>query len=236
MTLEETMKLLDIESESDFMYFDQFAALMEIEIPIDYDMFAELLLMMESDHLKNILQSFFEDMIKGIPDDNTDLYAAVQTVKDTLISLAALGQGRSFGFFADELYKFRQWYLMPGIVSCRLEDGGKERFAAPCEALMLFREEKLSGAKYIYDFSSAMPELPDEYALDLLSEMSEDTCAEGEDDRNREELMDMLPDEYDPDTYDPDGDSDRPIDPYLDGFIDRYAPVIEGEDCDSYDN
>ena len=45
MTREEMMKILDIESEEDFMYFDQFAALMETEEEIDYDMFTELLLL-----------------------------------------------------------------------------------------------------------------------------------------------------------------------------------------------
>lgn len=211
------------------MYFDQFAALMETEAEIDYDMFVELLMMMETETLKEVLSSFFEDMIKGIPDDNTDLYSAVQTVKDALLSLSALGQGRGFGFFADELFKFREWYRTPEIVVCRSESGGDKKLTAPYEALILFREEKLSGEKYSYDFSSAMPQSPDEYALDLLAEMSENYSMD--DTMNRKEMMDLLPDEYDPETYDPNtyGD-DVPIDPYVDGFIDRYAPVIDSED------
>ena len=199
MTLEEIMEILDIESSEDFIYFDQFAALMETEEEIDYDMFVELLMMMETETLKEVLPSFFEDMIKGIPDDNTDLYSAVQTIKDTLISLAALGQGRSFGFFADELFKFREWYHTPEIVSCCPESGGTEKWTAPYEALVLFREEKLSGEKYSYDFSSAMPQPPDEYAMDLLADMTEDYSID--DDMDKEEMMDMLPDEYDPENY-----------------------------------
>ena len=46
MTIEEIMEMLDIESQEDFMYFEQFAALMETEADIDYDTFAELLLLM----------------------------------------------------------------------------------------------------------------------------------------------------------------------------------------------
>ena len=37
MTIEEIMEMLDIESQEDFMYFEQFAALMETEADIDYD-------------------------------------------------------------------------------------------------------------------------------------------------------------------------------------------------------
>lgn len=65
MTIEEIMEMLDIESQEDFMYFEQFAALMETEADIDYDTFAELLLLMDLEALQDVVQSFFEDMIKG---------------------------------------------------------------------------------------------------------------------------------------------------------------------------
>lgn len=98
---------------------------------------------------------------------------------------------------------------------------------------MLYREEKLSGTKYSYDFSQAMPEEPDEYVLDLIAEMTEDYDR----DMDRRDMLDMLPDEYDPDVYDPDSEvSGSPIDPYRDGFVDRRDPVIEGEGYDVYEN
>ena len=37
MTIEEIMEMLDIESQVDFLYFEQFATLMETEADIDYD-------------------------------------------------------------------------------------------------------------------------------------------------------------------------------------------------------
>ena len=197
MTIEEIMEMLDIESQEDFMYFEQFAALMETEADIDYDTFAELLLLMDLEALQDVVQSFFEDMIKGVPDDNTQLYASLQTIKDTLLSLAGLGRGRNFGFLADELFHFRQWYLTPDIAVCQPENGGAQKRLSPCEALMLYREEKLSGTKYSYDFSQAMPEEPDEYVLDLIAEMTEDYDR----DMDRRDMLDMLPDEYDPDVY-----------------------------------
>lgn len=231
MTREEMMKILDIESEEDFMYFDQFAALMETEEEIDYDMFTELLLLAGPETLPDLLSSFFEDVIRGIPDDNTDLYAAVQSQKDALISLSGFGKSRGFGFLADELYRFREWYLAPGSVICTPEGGGEEKHLSPCEAFTLFREEKLSGQKYLYDFSEAMPPVPDHYLLDRIAEMSEDMPREETEDGDD----DILPDEYDPDLYDPSVSAgDRPIDPYTEGFVDRHSPVIEGDDIDPY--
>lgn len=231
MTIEELMEMLEIESEEDFAYFEQFAALMESEADIDYDTFTELLLMADFETLQDMIQSFFDDMIRGVPDDDTRLYAVLQSVKDALTSLAGLGRGRNFGFLSDELYHFRQWYLTPEATVCQPEDGGPEKRVSPCEALMLFREEKLSGKKYYYDFSGAMPEEPDEYVLDLIAEMS----GQYEGDTDDPNELDMLPDEYDPAFsgagIDP---SDAPIDPYRDGFVDRYDPVIEGEGYDIY--
>ena len=126
--------------------------------------------------------------------NDTQLYAVLQSVKDALTSLAGLGRGRNFGFLSDELYHFRQWYLTPEATVCQPEDGGPEKRVSPCEALMLFREEKLSGKKYYYDFSGAMPEEPDEYVLDLIAEMS----GQYEGDTDDPNELDMLPDEYDP--------------------------------------
>ena len=54
MTIEEIMEMLDIESQEDFMYFEQFAALMETEADIDYDTFAELLLLMDLEALQDL--------------------------------------------------------------------------------------------------------------------------------------------------------------------------------------
>ncbi len=230
MTREEIMELLDIESEEDFLYFDQFAALMETEEEIDYDMFSELLMLAGPEALQDLLPSFFEDVIRGIPDDNTDLYAAVQSQKDALLSLAGFSKSRGFGFLADELYRFREWYLTPGTVICTPEGGGTEKYLSPCEAFTLFREEKLSGQKYLYDFSGAMPPVPDDYLLDRIAEMSEDMPQD-----ETEDEEDILPDEYDPDLYDPETPiGDRPIDPYTEGFVDRRSPVIEGADIDPY--
>ena len=237
MTLEEIMKILDIESGEDFLYFDQFAALMETETEIDYDTFVELLMMPEAEALSEMIGSFFEDMIKGIPDDDTDLYSAVQTQKDAILSLAGLGRGRSFGFLTDELFRFRQWYLTPEAVVCTPEAGGERLQLTPCEALTLFRQEKLSGDKYFYDFSAAIPEPPDEYLLDRIAEMTDFSDEYGADNEEAVDMLpDELPDEYDPTDFDPDlSPNDRPIDPYTEGFVDRFDPVIEGEGLETFE-
>lgn len=238
--LEDIFYELDIHSEDDFKYFEQFAALMETSLDINYDTFVDLLMIPNSEDLIDMTSSFFEDLIRGIPDDNTDLYSTVQSVKDILLSLAEHSHHRARGFYSDELFRFREWYQMPDIIECTPESGGATSHMSPCEAMMLFREEKLSGEKYHYDFSSKMPEEPDEYILNIMAEMTEDSYVDNYDDfadKNQlDELPLELPRDFDFENYDPDDPDYLPeIDPYQDGFVDRYNPVIEGPDI-TYDD
>ena len=243
MVSEDLLKELDIESADDFHYFEQFAALMETPEEIDYDTFAELILMPGPDSLTEMVNSFFEDLIKGVPDDNTALYSAIQTYKDVLSTLAENMGEISVGYFTDEMFRFREWFREPGIVVCTPEDGesGVKR-VSPCEAFMLYREEKLSGTKYDYDFSEAMPEQPDEYTMSIVDEYRDDyrDYDYDYDEDGLDELPDELPEDFDIEHYVP-GETDlseyESFDPYKDGFIDRDNPVIDGENYnDDYDD
>ena len=239
--LEDILYELDIQSEEDFKYFEQFAALMEDSIEMDYDTFAEIMMIPGSEELTDMTSSFFEDLIRGIPDDNTDLYSVIQSFKDVLLNLAEHTSGRGRGFYADELYRLREWYQTPDLIQCTPEGGGATQTMSPCEAMMLFREEKLSGQKYLYDFSAGMPEEPDPYLHDVMSELSEDDYTDNYDDSVDTDEMDQLPIElprdFDPETYDPDNpEYFSDIDPYQDGFVDRYNPVIEGPDIEYGDD
>ena len=161
MVLEDLMNEIDVESAEDFKYFEQFSALMENEFDeLEYDDFAELMLMPDGESLSEMTTSFFEDLVRGVPDDNTELYSVIQTIKDTLVSLAEHTHHRGRGFYADELFRFREWLLSHDAVTCTPEAGGDALRMTPLEALMLFREEKLSGTRYNYDFSDCMPSGP----------------------------------------------------------------------------
>ncbi|MDD7409098.1 MAG: hypothetical protein SOV71_08050 [Anaerovoracaceae bacterium] len=233
--LQDILTELDIEDAEDFRYFEQFAALMETPLDIDYDTFAELMTMPDKEALTDMVSSFFEDVVKGIPDDNTALYRSVETYKDVLTTLSEHIDDRGPGFFTDEMFSFREWFLEPESVICTPEDGesGVKR-VSPCEAFILYREEKLSGTKYDYDFSEAMPEEPDDYTLSMVEEYRDDYREYGYDydEDGLDELPDELPEDFDVANYVP-GETDlseyKSFDPYRDGFIDRDDPVIDGE-------
>lgn len=267
MNIEEIYDSLGVESAEDLKYFEHFAEFMEMEEEIDYDTFSEIISEIDIRDLKEVSKSFFQDMILGIPDDNTELYASINTIRDTLTDLMIPGSSRAFAFLADELYGFRSWYVCPDIIKCTDEKTGDITSLSPCHALMLYREEKLTGRSFNYDFESGMPPAPDDYIADLVDELKEDSYRFSDSDfddsydsnyhdmsdgfsddfDSREhssydtydsdyydpdyyDLPDDLPDDFDPENYDPDDFKSRPIDPYTEGFVDRYDPVIEGED------
>ena len=248
INIEDLMKEFDIESENDFIYFEQFSAIMESELEIDYDVFLELIMIPEREDLAVMTESFFEDLIKGVPDNDIELYSQIQGCKDVLTELAGLEHGRSMGFFAHELFRFKEWFTGSRTVKCSPENGGESLLLTPCDAMMLYREEKLSGNKYYYDFSDDSYTGPDSYTLEILSEINYESHSsdnfsldtDGDDYQDIETLLRELPEEYDPDSYDSEDYLERPIDPYLEGFVDRDNPVIDnldgGYDEDSDDN
>ena len=235
MIYQELLEEFDILSEDDFRFPEQFIAVMETDQPLDYDTFAELLAMASAEHLSGMVDAFYEDLIRGIPDDNTELYGSVQTFRDAMVSLSGSGSRRGIGFLTDELFNFREWYTTPGAIICIPEGGGEHLRVSPLEALMLYREEKLSGEKYNYDFNSHMPPDPDEYIYDLLYELEGEMDRSPRDMEEDDDYPDELPPDFDPTDYDPDDPVPfGTIDPYRDGFIDRYDPVVEGLDVDPY--
>ena len=149
MVSEELLKELDIEEGESFAYFEQFAALMETSAEIDDTTFAELIRMADPGALTEMVSSFFEDIIRGVPDDNMELYRSLESRREVLETLSRHVEGREAMFFANELYSFREWFVEPGTVLCTPEEpGGRLQRLSPCEAMMLYREEPFSGVKY----------------------------------------------------------------------------------------
>ena len=240
MIPQDILRELEIDDAESFRYFEQFAALMETSVEVDYDTFAEVLRMADPEALTEMVRSFFEDIIRGVPDDNMALYSALEARREVLETLSRHMEDRGAGFFIDELYNFREWFREPETVLCVPEDrrGSRQRLS-PCEAMMLYREEKLSGVGYQYDFSEAVLGEIDEYVLSMLEELGEFPAEAGDDwdDRGLDELPEELPADFDPSSYIP-GETDLSeltgrLDPYRDGLIDRNNPVIDGIDYES---
>ena len=169
MDLDELLALLDIDSPESLVYFEQFAELMETQGDIPYETLTALVEGMEPDTLPELVEGYFDDIMQFVPDGEDDLYTLLQNIGTTLTTLAGNGDEDSTRTFAEELYKFRSWYLFDSIVLMKELAEETEREIPIMEALTTCRVQNFTDDEYIFDFSGALDYRLDEYIVSLSS-------------------------------------------------------------------
>lgn len=205
MDYDELMELLEIDSLDEFVDFEHFATLVECDEEIPYESFFKIFADVDSETLVEITDTYFEDILQGMPDDGIEVYTLMDTVRQALIGLAKNSTTRDERIpYVDELYKFRNWYIFDSIVHLRRLKDNAKRDATVSEAMSLYRLEKLNDEQYRYDFSDSLDYEIDEYAISFDAELDEE--------------------------YDESNEEDEEL--YEDGLIDKKFPVIDGESYD----
>ena len=194
MSLDELLALLDIESPEELVYFEQFADLMEEQEDIPYETLADLAEGMDPDVLHELLGSYFEDVLKAVPDGEDELYTLLINIGNTLQAMARGGVdgagedadadvGRElelddeeggFRVFAEELYKFRSWYLAEEFVYCTDLADGLQREITLFEALTNYRVQSHTGEDFEFDFGGALDYPLEEYIVSLGAIIEDD--------------------------------------------------------------
>jgi len=180
MNPEELLLMLDIESPAELVYFEQFADLMEYPHDIPQETLTALAEGMEPGALQELVEGYFEEIIQFVPDDESDLYTLLQNIATTLAALAEGSEEDSAGMFAEELYRFRSWYLLENSVIIKDFAEGTEREVPPMEALTVYRVQNFTDEDYSFDFTDALDYRLDEYIVSLGS-LAEDNYDDGDD-------------------------------------------------------
>lgn len=180
MNLEELLAMLDIDSPSELVYFEQFADLMEQPQDIPYETLVMLFEGMENDVLSEMIEGYFDDIMKFVPDCEGELYTLFQNISTTLVSLASANEEDSANVFAEELYKFRSWYMFESSVLTKELSEGTEREIPLMEALTAYRVQNFTDDDFIFDFSDALDYHLDEYIVSI-SALSQDSYDDGDD-------------------------------------------------------
>ena len=159
MTKQELYKMLELDSPADLGYFEQMADLLECEEEISFDLFYDVLSLVEADTAASIIENYFEEFSNAIPDDEDDFVVLVDSVKQNLLLGAEnLDDGAVRREFAEALFTFREWIQ---------KDGGAMIDELPCSVLAAVTEhrtEKLGGKMHRYSFLSVA-----DYELDNIS-------------------------------------------------------------------
>ena len=195
MEIDELLAHLDIESPAELVYFEQFTELMELGNEIPYETLLSLIEGMDPDILTEMVEGYFEDIMKFVPDEEDELYTLLQNIATTLTSLSENTEEDSVNVFTEELYKFRSWYVFENSVLLKELADETEREIPLMEALTTYRVQNFTEDDYLFDFSDALNYQLDEYIVSLGS-LSEDSYDDGDEyDGSDEDDDDYLEDD-----------------------------------------
>ena len=175
MTLSELYKKLDMESPADMEYFEQFADLLELEEELPFDLFYMALSEVTAENAGELVENYFEDLSNAAPEDENDLVLLLDSLEENLMHLAEdIDDADARRSFAEQLYKFREWYKKPGTAAV---DGDPMSLF---EALIEAREDALSGGSHDFDFSGCLDFKLDDASYGLGRFSTIDITGDGE--------------------------------------------------------
>ena len=88
MLTEELLELLDIDVPEEFEYFEHLAELLECTEDISPEAFCAVLMEVDQKVLTELLETYFEDVLQGIPEDALDFYTLMTTIRQSLLGLS----------------------------------------------------------------------------------------------------------------------------------------------------
>ncbi|MDR2132791.1 MAG: hypothetical protein LBP30_05525 [Clostridiales Family XIII bacterium] len=156
MEIDELLKLIEIENPEEFGFFEYYAELVENERDIPFEPLRELFSGVDKRVLAELTEGYFEEALTGVPDDQTEFYALLDSIGRNMTRLARRAENRGLDLFTEEFLRFRQWYVFDDDVRCENKDSRAQSETSVCEALTLSRLERLGGPDHFFDFGDCM--------------------------------------------------------------------------------
>ena len=187
MDMDELLALIDIGKPSELIYFEQFADLMESPVDIPFETLSVLFEGMDHAVLAELTSGYFEDILQFVPDGEDELYTLLYNINTTLQSMAESGEDETLHLFAEELCRFRAFYLLEPSVLCINHTEGSEEEITLFEALTNYRSKNFTDDDFVFDFENALSYQLDEYIVSLGSLLND---GYGEDDSDEDDSED----------------------------------------------
>ena len=146
-------KVLDIDSAEEFRYYENLAALFEEDEFIEENLIKDLLREIEKEPLSEHMDSYFEEFLNHIPDNETDLYITVDSIGRMLGGMVSENMtDDDISELSSVIARFRKWYVHDLNAFNKLN--GEETSVR--DARYDIAAAKLLGEKADYDFRSAL--------------------------------------------------------------------------------
>ena len=132
-------------------YFEEFADLIEVEDTVEYEDIYKLLADSAAEDAGEIIENYFNELESGIPDPEQELFMLVENIKTGMLFLCEnLEDPSTMSQLAEEIYKFRNWYVNEETTFVN----GKE--TTVIDAIATARANKITGENADYDFTGSL--------------------------------------------------------------------------------
>ena len=149
----ELYRKLDIDTIDEFRYYENLASLFEEDDYIETNLIKDLIKDVDKTVLAEHMDSFFEQFLGNLPDDETELYITVDSIGRAMTGMISEDMtSEDITALADEICRFRKWYVHDLNVFDRIKGEDISLRDARYDILAA----GFLGGKYDYDFRSTL--------------------------------------------------------------------------------
>lgn len=150
MKRDELYSLIDIETPSDFKYYENLELLLENDEKIDSYLLEELFYSLNGEQLIDLFQSYFNEIIRILPDNEDDLYLKFDVIKRKFLGILEREKDReNVKILVSEIESFKKWFIEDRLVKCNNNTN-----TSIYEAIYDIYASKLLNNDCKYDFSN----------------------------------------------------------------------------------
>ncbi len=103
---------LEIDTIDEFKYYENLASLLEEDDYIEENLIRDLIREVDKEVLAEHMDSFYEQFLGNLPDDETELYLKVDSIGRALTGLISQDMtAEDITMLAEEIARFRKWYV-----------------------------------------------------------------------------------------------------------------------------
>lgn len=157
MDYQELLDFLGLEEAAEFEFFENFADLIEGPNSISLEAVFKLLKEIPEGVITQLIEAYFNEALEACPDTEADIYTLLETIKRVLMGLSLnADDDKQLAFFADELLRFKEWYINDSLVLVRNRETDEEEELTVMEALAVSRLDRLERESRSYDFTGSL--------------------------------------------------------------------------------
>lgn len=204
MDTKEFYSILDIDSPKEFIYYDNYAAMIESEEDIPFGLLYDLFENADEEDLLNLTDNYFGELLEDVPDEEEDFYILIENIGMCLMGILKSADDEKISKFTEEIVKFREWFTArPELIVEDCETGERDELTVR-QAITRYNAEAIMGDESRFYFDTMLDYDIDEYVYTINLGSEDDIDYDPDDDyqyRDEDDEESLLKENYIYDDY-----------------------------------